>query len=84
LPIAAIAVSMSRLLSKESDVPSGTVKSFNIERGFGFILPDGGGNDVCVHIKTVEKAGYSGVVKGAKVTFDIVDNRGKQAADNLR
>jgi CspA family cold shock protein len=65
-------------------VASGTVKSFNIERGFGFIVPDDGGHDVFVHIKVVEKAGYSGLVEGAKVTFDIVDNRGRQAADNLR
>jgi CspA family cold shock protein len=61
-----------------------TVKSFNIERGFGFIVPDDGGNDVFVHVTVVEKAGYSGLVEGVKVTFDIVDNRGKQAADNLR
>jgi cold shock protein len=72
------------IVSGESSVPSGTVKSFNAERGFRFIVPDDGGNDVFVHIKVVEKAGYSGLVEGAKVTFDIVDNRGRQAADNLR
>jgi CspA family cold shock protein len=65
-------------------VPSGTVKWFNTRRGFGFIVPDGGGNDVLVNIEAVEKAGYSGLVEGAKVTFDIIDNRGRQAAENLK
>ena len=63
---------------------SGTVKWFNTRRGFGFIVPDGGGNDVLVNIKAVEKAGYSGLPDGAKVTFDIVPNRGKESAENLR
>jgi CspA family cold shock protein len=63
---------------------SGTVKWFNLTKGYGFIAPDGGGNDVFVHIKAVQKAGFNGLVEGAKVTFDIVDNRGRQAAENLR
>jgi len=65
-------------------VPSGTVKWFNETRGFGFIAPDDGGSDVFVHIKAVQKAGFSGLVEGVKVDFDIVDNRAKQAAENLR
>jgi CspA family cold shock protein len=65
-------------------MPSGTVKWFNETRGFGFIAPDDGGNDVFVHIKAVQKAGFNGLVEGAKVDFDVVDNRGKQAAENLR
>ena len=65
-------------------MPSGTVKWFNVTKGYGFIAPDGGGSDVFVHIKAIQKAGYNGLVKGAKVDFDIVDNRGKQAAENLR
>jgi CspA family cold shock protein len=68
----------------ESDVPSGTVKWFNVTKGCGFIAPDGGGNDVFVHIKAVQKAGFNGLVEGAKVDFDVIDNRGKQAAENLR
>jgi CspA family cold shock protein len=67
-----------------ADIPSGTVKWFNAARGFGFIAPDDGGNDIFVHIKAVEKAGFSGLAEGAKVAFDVVDNRGKQAAENLR
>ena len=64
-------------------MPSGTVKWFNVTKGYGFIAPDDGDNDVFVHIKAVQKAGFSGLVEGAKVDFDVVDNRGKQAAENL-
>ena len=63
---------------------SGTVKWFNGQKGYGFIAPDGGGKDVFVHISAVEKAGLSSLAEGAKVTFDIVANRGKESAENLR
>jgi CspA family cold shock protein len=62
----------------------GTVKWFNATKGYGFIQPDGGGKDVFVHISAVEKAGYSSLVEGAKVSFDIVANKGKESAENLR
>ena len=65
-------------------MPSGTVKWFNETRGYGFIAPNDGGNDVFVHIKAVQKAGFNGLVEGAKVDFEVVDNRGRQAAENLR
>jgi CspA family cold shock protein len=65
-------------------VASGTVKWFNATKGYGFIQPDGGGKDVFVHISAVEKAGFSSLAEGAKVTFDIVQNRGKESAENLR
>ena len=65
-------------------MPSGTVKWFNATKGYGFIQPDGATKDVFVHISAVERAGLSTVAEGAKVTFDIVDNRGKEAAENLR
>jgi cold shock protein len=65
-------------------VATGTVKWFNATKGFGFIQPDGGGRDVFVHISAVERAGYTGLVEGAKVSFDIVPNRGKEAAENLK
>jgi CspA family cold shock protein len=65
-------------------VPSGTVKWFNANKGYGFIQPDGATKDVFVHISAVERAGLSTLTEGAKVTFDIVDNRGKEAAENLR
>jgi len=65
---------------------TGTVKWFNIQKGFGFIQPDGGGKDVFVHISAVERAGLSSLNEGQKVTFDLVADRrtGKSSADNLR
>ena len=63
---------------------SGTVKFFNTTKGYGFIQPDGGGKDVFVHISAVEKAGLDGLREGDKVTFDVVSNRGKESAENLR
>src|SRR5229473_3636068 len=65
-------------------VHTGTVKWFNGQKGYGFIAPDTGGKDVFVHISAVEKAGLDGLPDGAKVTFDIVPNRGKESAENLR
>ena len=65
---------------------NGTVKWFNSQKGFGFIAPDGGGNDVFVHISAVEQAGLSTLNEGQKVSFDLVADRrtGKSAAQNLR
>ncbi len=65
-------------------MPSGTAKWFNASKGYGFIQPDGATKDVFVHISAVERAGLSTLAEGAKVTFDIVDNRGKEAAENMR
>ena len=64
---------------------TGTVKWFNATKGYRFIQPDGGGGkDVFVHISAVEKAGYDGLAEGAKVTYDIVANKGKELAENLK
>ena len=63
---------------------TGTVKWFNPTKGFGFILPDEGGKDVFVHISAVEKAGLKTLGEGQKVSFELQENRGKQAAVNLR
>jgi CspA family cold shock protein len=68
----------------ESDVPNGTVKWFNATKGYGFIAPDGGGKDVFVHISALERAGLSTLAEGAKVSFDVVANKGKESAENLK
>jgi CspA family cold shock protein len=60
------------------------VKWFNAAKGYGFIQPDSGGKDVFVHISAVEKAGFNSLAEGAKVTFDVVPNKGKESAENLR
>ncbi|MCA6112189.1 cold-shock protein [Bradyrhizobium cenepequi] len=62
----------------------GTVKWFNSTKGYGFIQPDAGGRDVFVHISAVEKAGFTSLAEGAKVSFDVVTSRGKESAENLR
>ena len=64
----------------------GTVKWFNATKGFGFIQPDDGGNDVFVHISAVERAGLGTLREGQQISYEIVaDSRsGKSAADNLR
>jgi CspA family cold shock protein len=72
------------VIAWESEVASGTVKWFNNQKGYGFIAPDSGGKDVFVHISAVERAGLSTLAEGAKVTFDAVENRGKESAENLR
>jgi CspA family cold shock protein len=68
----------------DCDVAMGTVKWFNATKGYGFIQPDGGGKDVFVHISAVEKAGYTTLAEGAKVSYEEVVNRGKNSAENLR
>lgn len=63
----------------------GTVKWFNATKGYGFIKPDGGGPDVFVHVSAVERAGYTGLADGAKISYELVTTRtGKTAAENLR
>jgi CspA family cold shock protein len=63
---------------------TGTVKWFNPTKGFGFIEPQGGGKDVFVHISALEAAGIRGLNEGQKVTYEVVNERGKQAAANLK
>ncbi|EKF44524.1 cold-shock protein [Nitratireductor indicus] len=64
----------------------GTVKFFNQSKGYGFIAPDDGGNDVFVHISAVERAGMHSLTEGQKIGFDVVQDKrsGKNAADNLQ
>ena len=67
-----------------SNGKTGFRQAFNATKGYGFIQPDGGSRDVFVHISAVEKAGLSDLREGDKVTFDIVSNRGKELAENLK
>ena len=62
---------------------SGTVKWFNLDKGFCFIQPNDGTKDVFVHITALQAAGISNLNDGQKVNFDVVTERGKQAAANL-
>ena len=65
---------------------TGTVKWFNATKGFGFIQPDDGGNDVFVHISAVERAGLGSLNEGQKLSFEAKTDsmRGKTSAENLR
>ncbi len=63
---------------------TGTVKWFNPNKGFGFIEPDQGDKDVFVHISAVERAGIDRLNDGQKVSYEIVESRGKEAADELK
>ncbi len=62
----------------------GTVKWFNATKGYGFIMPQDGGRDVFVHITAVHAAGLKGLNDGQAVSYDVVMERGKSAAANLR
>ena len=66
-------------------MPSGTVKWFNSQKGFGFIQPEEGGADAFVHISAVERAGLYSLDEGKKVEYELVQGRnGKYAAENLK
>lgn len=63
---------------------TGTVKWFNITKGYGFIQPEDGGKDVFVHITALEAAGLRSLNEGQRVEFEVENNRGKDAAGNLK
>jgi CspA family cold shock protein len=65
-------------------VATGTVKWFNATKGFGFIQPQGGGKDVFVHISAVQRAGMTGLNEGQQIEYEIVSNRGRESAENLK
>ena len=62
----------------------GTVKFFSTQRGFGFITPDDGSKDVFVHVSEVERSGIGSLHEGQKVSFEVVNERGKNAAAKLQ
>ena len=66
-------------------MPIGTVKFFNEQKGYGFIAPEGGGQDAFVHITAIERAGMRTLRENQRVAYDLQeDNRGKMKAENLR
>ena len=65
-------------------MPTGTVKFFNENKGYGFIAPEGGGNDAFVHISAVERSGMRTLRENQRVNYELQeDRRGKMAAVNL-
>ena len=62
----------------------GTVKFFNTQKGFGFIRPNDGSQDVFVHVSAVQRAGMHSLVEGQKLSYDVVSEKGKLAAANLQ
>jgi CspA family cold shock protein len=70
--------------AKGATMATGTVKFFNTQKGFGFITPSDGSRDVFVHISAVERAGMTTLNEGQRLSYEIVTERGKQAAGNLQ
>ena len=62
----------------------GTVKWFNPVKGYGFIQPEQGRDDVFVHISALQQSGMDSLAEGQRVSFDVVEQRGKKAASNLK
>jgi CspA family cold shock protein len=65
-------------------VATGTVKWFNPTKGYGFVQPQSGGKDVFVHISAVERAGLSTLNEGAVIEYELVANKGKESAENIK
>ena len=63
---------------------TGTVKWFNTTKGYGFIEPDEGGKDVFVHISQVQRSGMTEITEGQKLSYELVEDRGKTSAGNLQ
>ena len=63
---------------------TGTVKWFNNKKGYGFITPDEGGQDIFVHISAVQKAGMRTLNEGAKISYELMSERGKTVACELK
>jgi cold shock protein len=82
--IARSATTFRALHKEQLTMPRGTVKWFNATKGYGFIQPEGGGKDAFVHISAVERAGLSTLNEGQIVEYELVSNRGKDSAENLK
>jgi CspA family cold shock protein len=76
---------MAKKDSGVAAVPTGKVKWFNATKGYGFIVPDDGGKDVFVHITAVQKAGYTNLVEGVRVSYETRPGReGNPTAESLK
>jgi CspA family cold shock protein len=73
-----------RFCERKIHMQTGTVKWFNPTKGFGFIQPEDGGDDVFVHVTAVERAGMRGLNEGQKISFEIQVEKGKKSAGNLK
>jgi CspA family cold shock protein len=71
-------------VQQEAILAQGTVKFFNTQKGFGFIQPDDGSKDVFIHISALERAGIPYISEGQKLSFEVVSERGKLAAGNVK
>ncbi len=74
----------SRMPAQIVGTGKGTVKFFNVQKGFGFIQQEGGGEDVFVHISAVERAGLEGLAEGQELQYNLVDRGGKVSAQDLQ
>jgi cold shock protein len=74
------------MFEKGCPMATGTVKWFNVQKGFGFIAPDNGGSDAFVHISAVERSGLGDLREGQKVSYELVADRksGKMSAESLK
>jgi len=77
---------VSRPASKRGVMPTGTVKWYNSQKGFGFIQPDDGGKDAFVHVSAIERAGIGDLTEGQKISYELVTDKrsGKMSADSLK
>jgi cold shock protein len=71
--------------SEERNMATGTVKWFNDSKGYGFITPDGGGEDLFAHFSAINMPGFKTLKEGQKVSFEITSgNQGKKQASNIQ